>query len=272
MDSSLARARTDGVLSRFAHERLRLWMIPVSLALAAWLVAPNVVDVPAYKLPSMAMVWEEFARMASDGTLLAGIAGSLWRLAISFCIGVGLAIPLGVGIALNRHVAGFFEPLVIFFQSIAGVAWVPLAIIWFGFGQGAVVFVVANAVFFIVLFNTITGVQSIQPTLKQAVLTLGGSNWDVLREVVLPGAMVNILSGLRTGLAFGWRALVAAEMIAGNIGLGYMTLEAAQWYKSGVIVAGIIVIGCLWLLMDRLLLRPLEMRTVERWGLLRQDD
>jgi NitT/TauT family transport system permease protein/taurine transport system permease protein len=178
---------------------------------------------------------------------------------------------LGIGIALDKHVAGFCEPLVIFFQSIAGIAWVPLAVIWFGFGQGTVIFVVANAVFFIVLFNTITGVQSVQPALKQVVLTLGGSGWDVLREVVLPGAMVNIFAGLRTGLAFGWRALVAAEMIAGNIGLGYMTLEAAQWYKSGVIVAGILVIGCLWLLMDRLLLRPIELRTVERWGLLRRD-
>ncbi|MHB1415499.1 MAG: ABC transporter permease [Chloroflexota bacterium] len=269
MDASVNRAGADGWLSRLTHEWLRLWMIPVVLVFAAWLVAPNVLDVPAYKLPSLPMVWEELARMAGDGTLFNGIVGSLGRLAISFVIGVGLAIPLGVGIALNKHVAGFFEPLVIFFQSIAGVAWVPLAIIWFGFGQGAVVFVVANAVFFIVLFNTITGVQSIQPTLRQAVLTLGGSNWDVLREVVLPGAFLNILGGLRTGLAFGWRALVAAEMIAGNIGLGYMTLEAAQWYKSGVIVAGILVIGCLWLLMDRLLLRPIEVRTVERWGLLR---
>jgi ABC-type nitrate/sulfonate/bicarbonate transport system permease component len=271
MATVLGKPRPEGFLTRFLHERLRLWLVPVAIIFVAWFAAPNLVDVPAYKLPSPAMVWGELLTMALDGSLVAGIIGSLGRLAISFVVGVGLAIPLGIGIAVNKHVAGFFEPLVVFFQSIAGVAWVPLAIIWFGFGQGAVIFVVANAVFFIVLFNTITGVQSIQPTLKQAVLTLGGSQWDVLREVVLPGALTNILSGLRTGLAFGWRALVAAEMIAGNIGLGYMTLEAAQWYKSGVIVAGIIIIGCLWLLMDRLLLRPLELRTVERWGLLRQD-
>ena len=270
MADMAAGVRPEGPLILLARRWLRSWMIPVALAIALWFLAPGFVDVPTYKLPTPELVWEELNKMVADGSLAAGIVGSLARLAVSFFIGAGLALPLGVGIALNRQVASFFEPLVVFFQSIAGVAWVPLAVIWFGFGNGAVIFVVANAVFFIVLFNTITGVQSIQPTLRQAVLTLGGSGWDVLREVVVPGAMTNILSGLRTGLAFGWRALVAAEMIAGNIGLGYMTLEAAQWYRSGVIVAGIIIIGFLWLLMDRFLIRPIEQRTVERWGLLRQ--
>jgi NitT/TauT family transport system permease protein/taurine transport system permease protein len=210
--------------------------------------------------------------LIKSGELVKSIWSSVSLLIYSSIIGVILAIPLGIGIALNKYVAGFFQPLVIFFQSIAGVAWVPLAIIWFGFGDVTVSFVVANGVFFIVLFNTMTGVMTIPQNLKHVVRTLGGSEWDVLVQVVLPGALVNILGGLRMGLAFGWRALVAAEMISSTQGLGYMTLDAAQYFKSETIIVGILVIGIIWLLMDHFLLQPLETRTVARWGLIKRYD
>ena len=86
-------------------------------------------------------------------------------------------------------------------------------------------------------------------------------------ELILPGALVQIILGFRTSMAYGWRALVGAELIAGTSGLGYLTMEAVQWYQTDTIVMGMILIGIIWLVMDRLLFVPLERRTVVRWGL-----
>jgi hypothetical protein len=110
------------------------------------------------------------------------------------------------------------------------------------------------------------GVQTIPLVLRRAVLASGGRGMRVLTELLLPGALVQIILGLRTSVALGWRALVAAEMLAGASGLGYVTIESVQWYKTDVVLLGMIVIGLLWLLMDRLLFVPLERATVVRCG------
>lgn len=240
--------------------------------LGLWIIVAEYTKIPEYKLPSPTGVLKEAWWLIKSGALWENAWVSVSVLLYSAALGAFLAIPLGIGIAVNKYLARFFHPLVTFFQSIAGVAWVPLAIIWFGFGQVTVVFVVANSVFFIVLFNTMTGVMTIPRSLIHAVRTLGGTDFDVLKEIILPGALVNILAGLRFGLAFGWRALVAAEMIASNKGLGFMTLDAAQYFKSARTVIGILVIGLIWLLMDYLVLQPIEGKTVGRWGLLARQE
>src|SRR5262249_17410543 len=108
--------------------------------------------------------------------------------------------------------AEVLRPVLTFLQSIAGIAWIPLAIVWFGIGKGAVVFVIANIVFFSVIYNTVMGVQTIPLVLRRAVLASGGRGVRILTELLLPGALVQIILGLRTSVALGWRALVAAEM------------------------------------------------------------
>jgi NitT/TauT family transport system permease protein/taurine transport system permease protein len=198
------------------------------------------------------------------------VAASLARLAAGFAIGMALAVPLGLAIALNRYVADMFRPVLSFLQAIAGIAWVPLTIIWFGIGNGSVIFVIANTIFFASLYNTVTGVQSIPMSLYRAVQSHGGRGWRLLTNLILPGALVQLLLGVRTSMAYGWRALVASEMIAGSSGLGYMTMEAVQWQRTDVIILGMIVIGLLWVLMDRTVFTAIERRTVARWGLLQR--
>jgi len=251
--------------------RLERWLGvgPLLVVLAAWYMLPRLIDYPPYMLPGLGQVWDTALAAVDDGSLLDNVAASLWRLALGFVIGNALAIPLGLAIAVNRHVADTVRPLLTFLQSIAGIAWVPLAIIWFGIGVGSVVFVIANTIFFASIYNTVIGVQMIPGVLYRAVRSLGARGPQVLRELIIPGALVQIIVGLRTAMAYGWRALVAGEMIAGTSGLGYMTIEAVQWYKTDTIILGMIVIGLLWLLLDRLLFVPLERRTVMRWGLIR---
>ena len=241
-----------------------LGMLPFVAILASWVALPYLVQYPPYMLPSVATVLSYAAEIARDGSLLHNVAASLARLFVGFAIGMGLAIPL------NRHVADLFRPVLSFLQAIAGIAWVPLTIIWFGVGNGSVIFVVANTIFFSSLYNTVIGVQSIPLSLHRAVRSHGGRGFSLLTNLVLPGALVQILLGVRTSMAYGWRALVASEMIAGSNGLGYMTMEAVQWQRTETIILGMIVIGVLWVVMDRLIFTEIERRTVGRWGLLQR--
>jgi NitT/TauT family transport system permease protein/taurine transport system permease protein len=244
--------------------------LPFLAVLAGWWLLPRVVDYPAYMLPPIGAVLEFAWESIRDGSLLRNVLASLARLAAGFAIGMALAVPLGLAIALNRHVADTFRPVLSFLQAIAGIAWVPLTIIWFGIGNGSVVFVIANTIFFASLYNTIVGVQSIPTPLYRAVRSHGGRGWSLLANLILPGALVQLLLGVRTSMAYGWRALVASEMIAGSSGLGYMTMEAVQWQRTDVIILGMIVIGLIWVVMDRLLFDAIERRTVARWGLLQR--
>ena len=244
--------------------------LPFLAVLAGWWLLPRVVDYPAYMLPPIGAVLEFAWESVRDGSLLRNVLASLARLAAGFAIGMALAVPLGLAIALNRHVADTFRPVLSFLQAIAGIAWVPLTIIWFGIGNGSVVFVIANTIFFASLYNTIVGVQSIPTPLYRAVRSHGGRGWSLLANLILPGALVQLLLGVRTSMAYGWRALVASEMIAGSSGLGYMTMEAVQWQRTDVIILGMIVIGLIWVVMDRLLFDAIERRTVARWGLLQR--
>ena len=206
----------------------------------------------------------------SDGSLASNLLASLQRLGAGFVIGAALALVLGIAIAMNRQVAETLKPVLTFLQSIAGIAWVPLAIIWFGIGDGAVIFIIANTIFFSLLLNAVVGVQQIPTVLHRAVKSHGAQGVQVLLSLILPGALVQITLGMRTALAYGWRALVAGEMISGTSGLGYMTMEGVQLFQTDTVILGMILIGVIWLLLDRFIFRVLELKTVVRWGMIKQ--
>jgi len=246
-------------------------ILPFLAILGFWFIAPEIFPIPAYKLPTPQLVWERAVSTALDGSLIKHILASLERLLLGFLLGNFLAIPLGIAIGLNRHIADLFHPLLTFLQSIAGIAWIPLAVLWFGIGNGSIVFVIANIIFFANLHNAVIGVETVPESYRRAVLSLGGTWLQTLTNVIIPGAMVQLLVGLRSSVAFGWRALIGAELIAGTTGLGYMTLEAVQWYQTETVILGMIIVGILWLIVDHIVFRNLEKHTVVRWGLVRWD-
>ncbi|MEP7062505.1 MAG: ABC transporter permease [Betaproteobacteria bacterium] len=251
-------------------EAFVLGALPFVAIVVTWALLPHVVDYPAYMLPPISAVVGYARESLQDGSLVHNIVASLARLAAGFAIGMALAIPTGLAIAMNRHVADVFRPLLSFLQAIAGIAWVPLTIIWFGIGNGSVIFVIANTIFFAALYNTVLGVETIPLALHRAVRSHGGRGIKLVTQLILPGALMQILLGMRTSVAYGWRALVASEMIAGSSGLGYMTMEAVQWQRVETIILGMIIIGVLWVIMDRVVFATIERRTVGRWGLLQR--
>ena len=195
------------------------------------------------------------------------VGASFARVLVGTALALLAAVPLGVAMGVSPVVSSLLTPLFRFFSVLAGIAWIPIATLWFGYGFGAITFVIFNAVFFIVAYNTLLGVSTIPMPLRNAAASRGAGRLAMLTQVLLPGALPNIVTGIRTGLGFAWRGLIAAEMIATNVGLGYMLFLARDFYRTEVIVFGMIVIGILWLLIDRLLLAPLERATVERWGI-----
>ena len=235
-----------------------------------WEFCVQFFQVNARVFPSIEAVFKAGLEAINDGSIFNHIAASLGRVAVGTLLAVLVSIPLGVAMGLNPIVSDFLSPLFRFFSVLAGIAWIPIATLWFGYGFGAITFVIFNAVFFVVTYNTLLGVASIPMPLRNAAASLGANGWTLLTQVILPGALPNIVTGIRTGLGFAWRGLIAAEMIATNVGLGYMLFLARDFYKTEVIVLGMIIIGLIWLAIDRLILAPVERATIERWGMVRR--
>ena len=245
------------------------FLAPLVLLLVLWEGVVRAFDVSPRVFPGVEAVALAGLDSIRDGSLPRHVAGSFARVVVGTVLALVTAIPLGVAMGVSPAVSSFFTPLLRFFSVLAGIAWIPIATLWFGYGFGAITFVIFNAVFFVVTYNTLLGVASIPLPLRHAAAALGAGRWAMLTQVLLPGALPNIVTGIRTGLGFAWRGLIAAEMIATNVGLGYMLFLARDFYRTEVIVFGMIVIGVLWLLVDRLLLAPLERATIERWGMVR---
>jgi NitT/TauT family transport system permease protein/taurine transport system permease protein len=246
-----------------------VFSLPLIALVVAWAFVVRAFDVNPRVFPGIEAVGRAAIESIGDGTLLAHVAASMGRVVAGTALALVVAIPMGIAMGVSPGVSSFFTPVFRFFSVLAGIAWIPIATLWFGYGFGAIVFVIFNAVFFVVTYNTLLGVASIPMPLRHAAASLGAGPWQMVTQVLLPGALPNIVTGVRTGLGFAWRGLIAAEMIATNVGLGYMLFVARDFYRTEVIVFGMIVIGVLWLLIDRLLLVPLERATMERWGTVR---
>jgi len=244
-----------------------LFAAPFAVLIGLWAVLVPYFDVNPRLFPHLDAVVLAAIEGMRDGTLLNHIGASLMRVLVGTVLALLAAIPLGVAMGVSSGISAFLTPPLRFFSVLAGIAWIPIATLWFGYGFGAITFIIFNAVFFIVTYNTLLGVSAIPRSVRNAAASLGAGPWSMLTEVLLPGALPNIVTGVRTGLGFAWRGLIAAEMIATNAGLGYMLFVARDFYRTEVIVLGMIIIGVLWLLLDRLVLAPLERATIERWGM-----
>ncbi|MGE5572004.1 MAG: ABC transporter permease [Bacteroidota bacterium] len=202
-----------------------------------------------------------------DGSLGDAVFSSAARMSLGFLLGSTIGVALAVVVGSSRLAAGLLEPLAKFFQAVAGPTWIPLAVLWFGMGWVSVSFIIFNTVFFLVFYNTLMGIRTVNQTLVNAVLTLGGRRWDVLREVLIPGSVQGMMVGLRIGIGYGWRALIAAEMIASGRGLGVLIWEGGRYFAISRIFVGLLLIGLISFVLDKAMAQ-LEEHTLGRWGML----
>jgi len=239
----------------------------VLLLLLAWQVSVPFVGMSAYFYPSPADVAAAAVDLVRKGILPVYLADSLGRYLTGLTIGACFGIAFGVLIGLHRTVAFALSPLLKFMFAIVEVAWIPIFVVWFGYGVKTIVLALIYVVFFPVLYNTLLGVRTAPQVLVNAVRSLGASPWQVLRLVILPSALPGVITGLRVGAGFAFRGLVFAEMVAAKTGIGYLIFEGAQSQQTARTLVGMIVMGLLWLAIDQFYLRPIERATVHRWGL-----
>ena len=285
---SVLQAASIGLQKRFGRQRLRkilLGSIPFAVLLVMWQMNTAMEWLPPVYIPPIGTIWEAIYTL-SEGCAGAGAAltmqyeclftnhilSSLGRVGLSLVIGIPSGIALGVLAGMSRRFAHALEPIGVFANAISGIAWVPLAIVWFGTGWLTTLFILLNTVFWLIFFNTLLGVRGVPRVYENSVMTMGGGRWAIITQVYIPGALPSIVTGVRMSMGFGWRALIAAEMIGGDSGLGFMIFVSAAEYKLEEVFLGVLVIAIMWMITDRLLLIPLERWTIQRWGMVWRPD
>lgn len=205
-------------------------------------------------LPGPSTVAEEAGTLIADGTLLEDALASLRRVLTGFALGTVLAIPVGFLMGWYPTARGLIEPYIQFFRTIPPLALIPLAIVLMGIGEVPKIFVIFLAAFLACVVAAFQGVVDVDRTLINAARVLGASDRTIFLKVVVPASTPFILVGMRIGLGSAWATLVASELIAAQEGLGYLMQRAGLYYELPKIFVGLITIGVLGLVMDRLLL------------------
>jgi taurine transport system permease protein len=242
-------------------------LVPFIPVVALWAIVAEAEVFPRVFFPGPAEVVRSFIDLTWKGILPAYLHDSAARLLVGALAGMAIGIPLGLLVGLSSRAHAVFWPVLLFFQAIGDIAWLPILLIWFGFGLTTMIFVIVYTVLFPVVLNVVLGVRSIPTDMHRAAQSLGASRARILWEVVLPGALPNLITGLRNGLGYGWRALIAAEIIVGTSGIGFLMFDARRAGSVVEIMLGMIVLGILWSVVDAWLLAPIERATGQRWGL-----
>lgn len=219
--------------------------------LAAWQYWSTVVldDMARLLLPPPTAIAAAAWELMVSGQLWHHLRDSIRREFVAF-LWASLAIPLGVAMGWSRIVDEQLDTVIEILRPIPPLAWIPLSILWFGIGDTQNEFIIFLGIFFPILLNTVTGVRSVDPNLVRAARCLGAGEAAILRRVVFRAALPQIVTGIRVGLGVGWMALVAAELVGANSGLGFMINDARTILRTDIIIVGMATIGVVGLLID----------------------
>ena len=202
-------------------------------------------------LPSPWLTAQTFVGLVVSGKLFVHMGMSLGRVFSAWTLAAIIAVPLGLAMGRFRRFEKIVDPFIELFRPISPLAWIPLAILWFGIGESGKVFIIFIATFFPTLLNTVVGVKKVDPVLIRAGQVLGcNDEQSLFRKVILPAALPNIVVGLRVSFGTGWAAIIAAELVAAQSGLGYLIADGMEILRSDLVLVGMVVIGLIGVLFD----------------------
>jgi NitT/TauT family transport system permease protein len=235
----------------------------IAVLLAAWWLI--VVETGSVIFPPPWQVVTGTAELIKDGTLWTHIAASLMRVGVGFSLAVLVAVPLGLWLGWVRGAYVTLNPLFQILRPISPIAWIPIAILWFGVGNASPIYLIFISSVFPMIVQTTAGVHTIERRYLRAAQNFGVSRYTLFRQVVIPAVLPQIIVGMRIGLGVAWLVVVAAEMIALRSGLGYLIIDSRNaGNRYDLVIAGMIIIGLIGLLLDGVM-RLLEGLKSVRW-------
>jgi len=246
-------------MRRAALPRSTLRFVAPLTVLAGWEVAARFGLINVFLLPPPSKAFADLIVLGSSGHLWKALYASLFRVVCGFALAVTVGVCLGIAMARVRLINDFFDPLVELLRPISPLALFPLAILWFGIGDGSKIFVIALAASFPVILNTFAGARSIDINLIRASRSLGATELEIFKGIVLPASLPYIFTGVRLAWGISLIVIIAAEMIGATVGMGYMVLEAQQTFRTERVFAGIFVIGVIGFATD------LGFRRLRQW-------
>jgi sulfonate transport system permease protein len=245
---------------RAAARRALPWLLPFTL-IALWQLASQAGWLSTRILPEPWAVLSAFWTLAASGEMWQHVATSTWRAFAGLALGGGLGLALGLATGSFKWLETALDSTLQMVRNIPPLAMIPLVILWFGIEEGAKLFLVAFGVFFPVYLNTFHGIRAVDPGLIEMAKSYGLCGFALYRQVILPGALPNILVGLRFALGLMWVLLIVAETISAQAGIGYMTMNAREFLQTDVVLVGILLYALLGKGAD------LAAKALERWWL-----
>ena len=246
---------------------------PVWLGLLAFLIIAFVWEVLArcsgwssHIFPDLLTVASGMWQLLSDGTLIRHTVASLFRVTAGFYLAVLLGVPLGILLGRIWLIRSFLNPVIQFLRPISPLAWIPLAMLWFGIGDPPAIFLIFLSSFFPMVVSTTIAVSNINPTYFQVAANFKFTGWEMLSMLILPAIIPEVVTALRLTITIAWLVVVAAEMIAVQSGLGYLILDARNALRMDYVMAGMIVIGLIGIVLDALM-RKLGNIESASWGI-----
>ena len=212
-------------------------------------------DWSAQVFPGPMVVLKSFQDLVEDSSLLKHSVASLYRVTLGFYLAVLLGVPLGILLGRMTVAKSLINPLIQFLRPISPLAWIPLAMLWFGIGDTPAIFLIFLASFFPLVVATAVAVESINPMYFQVAANFNFSRYEVISKIVVPAIIPDVVTAIRLTVAIAWLVVVAAEMIAVQSGLGYLIVDSRNALRMDNVMVGMITIGLIGLLLDIIMIR-----------------
>ena len=237
-------------LSKYFNNTLFLGFIAFVIICFIWSGLVNFYDINERVFPGPLIVFESFWVLLLDGSLLKHTVASLYRVTVGFYLAAIIGIPLGIFIGRTELARNFLNPVIQFLKPISPLAWIPLAMLWFGIGDKPAIFLIFLACFFPLIVSTAIAVASINKVYFQVASNFNFSCFEKLLKITVPAIIPDLVTALRLTVSIAWLVVVAAEMIAVQSGLGYLILDSRNALRMDYVMVGMIAIGIIGLILD----------------------
>ncbi|MGN6234403.1 MAG: ABC transporter permease [Trinickia sp.] len=260
-----ATARSEAKIRlRRAGTRMNSYWLTVGVLVVSvllWQAISMAGVFPPFALPSPVAVWQAFVDIVRNGyggqSLIGDILISCFRIVVGFVGAIAIGVPVGLLMSRNKIIFDLIDPLLQFVRPVPPLAYIPLLVVWFGIGELPKAILILVGTIPVIIIGTMSGVKSTPPLRIAVARTLGATNAQIFRKIVLPSALPEIFTSMRVGIGVAWTCLVAAELIAASSGLGWLVQFAGQALQVAVVIVGIVIIGVIGYAME-LVIRKLE--------------